>query len=120
MDRSELANRMAVLLGGRAAENLVFKEISTGAADDLVKATDIARRMRSGTLVGPGTNKKLRPAIVDLLRLCVDHADIRRSFGAIEKIANSGYPKAPGRSKKRVAHKIARLLSMIYEISGGR
>jgi cell division protease FtsH len=45
MDRSELANRMAVLLGGRAAESLVFKEISTGAADDLVKATDIARNM---------------------------------------------------------------------------
>jgi cell division protease FtsH len=34
-----------VLLGGRAAEQLVFGEISTGAADDLVKATDIARSM---------------------------------------------------------------------------
>jgi cell division protease FtsH len=45
MDRSELANRMAVLLGGRAAESLIFPEISTGAADDLVKATDIARSM---------------------------------------------------------------------------
>ncbi len=36
---------MAVLLGGRAAEMLVFGEISTGAADDLDKATDIARNM---------------------------------------------------------------------------
>jgi cell division protease FtsH len=45
MSRSELANRMAVLLGGRAAENLVFDEVSTGAADDLVRATDIARNM---------------------------------------------------------------------------
>jgi cell division protease FtsH len=36
---------MAVLLGGRAAEILVFEEISTGAADDLDKATDIARNM---------------------------------------------------------------------------
>ncbi len=45
MDRSELANRLAVLLGGRAAESLVFPEISTGAADDLVRATDIARSM---------------------------------------------------------------------------
>ena len=34
---------MAVLLGGRAAEQLVFGEISTGAADDLARATDIAR-----------------------------------------------------------------------------
>ncbi len=45
MSRSELMNRMAVLLGGRAAEILVFAEASTGAADDLVKATDIARDM---------------------------------------------------------------------------
>ncbi|MBI2289105.1 MAG: ATP-dependent metallopeptidase FtsH/Yme1/Tma family protein [Betaproteobacteria bacterium] len=45
LSRTELANRMAVLLGGRAAEALVFEEISTGAADDLNKATDIARNM---------------------------------------------------------------------------
>lgn len=45
MSQSELQDRMAVLLGGRAAESLVFDEISTGAADDLVKATDIARNM---------------------------------------------------------------------------
>ena len=45
MSRSELLNRMAVLLGGRAAETLVFDEVSTGAADDLNKATDIARNM---------------------------------------------------------------------------
>ncbi|NJO23684.1 MAG: hypothetical protein HC868_13115 [Sphingomonadales bacterium] len=45
MSRSELANRMAVLLGGRAAERLVFGEVSTGAADDLARATDIARNM---------------------------------------------------------------------------
>ncbi|MEN9314034.1 MAG: ATP-dependent zinc metalloprotease FtsH [Pseudomonadota bacterium] len=45
MTRSELENKMAVLLGGRAAEALVFGEVSTGAADDLVKVTDIARSM---------------------------------------------------------------------------
>jgi len=45
MREGELANKMAVLLGGRAAEELVFGEISTGAADDLVKATEIARAM---------------------------------------------------------------------------
>jgi cell division protease FtsH len=43
--RSELRNRLAVLLGGRAAEALVIGEVSTGAADDLVKATDIAHDM---------------------------------------------------------------------------
>ena len=45
MKQSELENKMAVLLGGRASEYLVFNEISTGAADDLAKATDIARAM---------------------------------------------------------------------------
>jgi cell division protease FtsH len=45
MTRSELLDRLAVLLGGRVAEDLVFKEISTGAQNDLQRATDIARSM---------------------------------------------------------------------------
>ncbi len=45
MDRAELINRMTVLLGGRAAETLVFDVVSTGAADDLAKASEIARSM---------------------------------------------------------------------------
>jgi cell division protease FtsH len=45
MTRDELENKIAVLLGGRAAEKLVFGKLSTGAADDLAKATDIARDM---------------------------------------------------------------------------
>ena len=45
MTREELENKMAVLLGGRAAEEVVFGHLSTGAADDLVKVTGIARSM---------------------------------------------------------------------------
>ena len=45
MTRDELDNKMAVLLGGRAAEDVVFGHLSTGAADDLAKVTDIARSM---------------------------------------------------------------------------
>jgi len=45
MTRDELETKMAVLLGGRAAEEVVFRQISTGAADDLGKATSIARSM---------------------------------------------------------------------------
>lgn len=41
----ELKQRMTVLLAGRAAEDLIFQEISTGAADDLAKVTDIAREI---------------------------------------------------------------------------
>ena len=43
--KSELMNRISSLLGGRAAEEALIREISTGAANDLEKATDIARKM---------------------------------------------------------------------------
>ena len=45
MTRDELERKIMVLLGGRAAEKLVFGHLSTGAADDLAKVTDIARDM---------------------------------------------------------------------------
>jgi cell division protease FtsH len=45
MTKEELGNKMAVLLGGRAAECLVFGHLSTGAADDLSRTTGIARAM---------------------------------------------------------------------------
>jgi cell division protease FtsH len=45
MTKEELENKMAVLLGGRAAELIVFNHLSTGAADDLRRVTDIARSM---------------------------------------------------------------------------
>jgi cell division protease FtsH len=45
LSQSELRARLAVMLGGRAAEALTFDEVSTGAADDLARATDLARRM---------------------------------------------------------------------------
>jgi cell division protease FtsH len=45
MTTRELNEKMAVLMGGRAAEQVVFGEISTGAADDLDKISDIARHM---------------------------------------------------------------------------
>jgi len=43
--RAELDAKMTVMLGGRAAEIVVFSELSTGAADDLVRATELAREM---------------------------------------------------------------------------
>ncbi len=45
MTREELENKMAVLLGGRAAEAVIYGHLSTGAADDLARVTDIARSM---------------------------------------------------------------------------
>ncbi|MTH99793.1 ATP-dependent zinc metalloprotease FtsH [Roseibium sp. RKSG952] len=45
LSKQDLLNRMAVLMGGRAAEEVVFGEISTGASDDLQKVTEVARDM---------------------------------------------------------------------------
>jgi cell division protease FtsH len=45
LQRKELEDRIAVLLGGRAAEQIIFNEVSSGASNDLERATDIARQM---------------------------------------------------------------------------
>jgi cell division protease FtsH len=45
MTRNELMDRLQVLLGGRVAEELIFEDVSTGAQNDLMRATDIARSM---------------------------------------------------------------------------
>ncbi|HTU55373.1 MAG TPA: ATP-dependent zinc metalloprotease FtsH, partial [Acetobacteraceae bacterium] len=64
MEQSELLNRMAVLLGGRAAESVIFGEISTGASDDLAKATEIARNM----VVRYGMDPRLGQAVYEAQR----------------------------------------------------
>src|SRR5665647_1093624 len=45
MTREELENKMSAMMAGRAAESLIFSHLSTGASDDLVRATNIAREM---------------------------------------------------------------------------
>lgn len=57
MTEDELRDKIAVLMAGRAAESLVFGKLSTGAADDLARATDIARSMvaRYGMDAGLGS-----------------------------------------------------------------
>ena len=54
MTAEELENKMAVLLGGRAAEDAIYGHLSTGAADDLARATDIARSMVTRYAMVPG------------------------------------------------------------------
>jgi cell division protease FtsH len=64
MTREELDHRMCVLLGGRAAEKVVFNHFSTGAADDLAKVTSIARDM----VVRYGMEEALGPVSYDAER----------------------------------------------------
>jgi cell division protease FtsH len=57
MTREELIDKLTVMLGGRAAERVIFGEVSTGATDDLRRATELARRMVSqfgmSQVIGP-------------------------------------------------------------------
>jgi cell division protease FtsH len=62
--RAELLDRLAVLFGGRAAEELIFQEISTGGHNDLQRAADIARRM----VVEYGMSAKFGPQAFDTKR----------------------------------------------------
>ena len=57
MTREELLDRLKVLLGGRVSEEIIFGDISTGAQNDLQRATDIARRM----IMEYGMSEKLGP-----------------------------------------------------------
>ena len=61
LKRSELLDRLDVLLGGRGAEQLIYQEVSTGATDDLQRATDLARQM----ITRYGMDEKLGPATLE-------------------------------------------------------
>jgi cell division protease FtsH len=68
MTREELQKKMAVLLGGRAAEHVIFGHLSTGAADDLAKVTSIARSMAMRfamvDALGPVSYEEERPNLL--------------------------------------------------------
>lgn len=72
MTKTELEDRMAVMMGGRVAEELTFNEISTGAQNDLYRATDIARSMireyGMSEKLGPITfERERRPLFLDAM-----------------------------------------------------
>jgi len=101
MSKPALEQRLAVMLGGRAAELLVFAETSTGASNDLERATDLARRMAtefgmsealgpvryagpagSGYLDGQVATRNLSPDIENLI-----DAEIRRLLDGAHETA---------------------------------
>jgi cell division protease FtsH len=72
MTKTELEDRMAVMMGGRVAEELTFNEISTGAQNDLYRATDVARSMvreyGMSEKLGPITfERERRPLFLDAM-----------------------------------------------------
>ncbi len=102
--RAELEQKIAVLLGGRAAEKLVLGALSTGAADDLAKATDIARDMvmRYGMDEGLGyvAFDPLHAHMLDLPEALVPRAPavaqdtLRQIDSAIRSIVMDGFQRA--------------------------
>ena len=104
MSRQELLDKMAMLLGGRAAESITFDEVSTGAADDLARATDIARSMvtRYGMdeRLGMVSLESERSAFLDVPS---ELAMTRRNFSeetareidcAVRELVNSAFDRA--------------------------
>jgi cell division protease FtsH len=103
MTREELENKMAVLCAGRAAEQLVFGQLSTGAADDFARVTDIARSMvtRYGMheKLGYVTYEKERPSLLGLPGATTRETDFsaetaREIDCAIREIVDAAYAKA--------------------------
>ncbi len=122
MTRPELEQKISVLLAGRAAEKLVFNVLSTGAADDLVKATGMARDM----VTRYGMDENLgyvafelpRPQMLDLPeglappRASMSQDTQRRIDEAIRSIVMDGFARATAilRTNRAVLERGARAL----------
>ena len=126
--KEELLDRMTGILGGRAAEELVFGEISTGAYDDLKKATEIAKRM----VVSYGMSERVGPINlgqengnvflgVDLV-LNREHSE--KMLGLVDEeiknIIESCYRRAKELLQRNLAalHKLARRLLEVEVLEG--
>jgi len=129
MTRKELLDRLSVLLGGRAAEEIVFEEISTGAQNDLARATDIAKSM----VKEYGMSEKLGHMTFEKERKPL-FMDIGPSFGAkdyseetareiddeVRKIIEQSYVKVKTMllEKKEFLEKVAKTLLEKESIEG--
>jgi cell division protease FtsH len=126
--KEELLDRMTGILGGRAAEELVFGEISTGAYDDLKKATEIAKRM----VVSYGMSERVGPINlgqengnvflgVDLV-LNREHSEKMSALvdEEIKNIIESCYRRAKELLQRNLAalHKLAKRLLEVEVLEG--
>ena len=121
MTRTELEDRMAVLMGGRAAEHVVFAHLSTGAADDLAKIADIARSIVTRYAMEPALGhvafeaeprSHLGPAGEALRPRSYGDDTAREIDCAIRRIVLSAFERAVAslRDNREVLERSARLL----------
>jgi cell division protease FtsH len=128
MRKTELMNKVASLLGGRAAEEIIFGDISTGAHNDLSRATDIARSMvmeygMSEKLGQVYLSRKSRPLFLEAGMpegREFSEATAEMIDGEIKRIIDEEYRKALEilREKKNVLVKGAKLLLEREKIDG--
>jgi len=102
LTRDELLGQIDVLLGGRAAEEIVFGLVSTGAANDLTRATDIARRM----ITDYGMSDRFR------------NVALTRRASALPMLQADGYMarEYSEDTQKYVDQEIARMMAERYEL----
>ncbi|MCX7655758.1 MAG: ATP-dependent zinc metalloprotease FtsH [Treponemataceae bacterium] len=122
MTEEELLGKIDVLLGGRAAEEVIFGRISTGAANDLTRATDIARRMitdygmstrfRNVALTQRGTGMLQGPLSEPLLHREYSESTQQYIDEEIARIVNERYGAVKGllAEKRALLEKIAEQL----------
>jgi cell division protease FtsH len=120
MTKTELEDRLAVLLGGRTAEELIFQEISTGAQNDLYRATDIARSMireyGMSEKLGPVTfERERRPLFLDIMPMgSKDYSDTTAEEidREVSQLINQAHQQARNilESKREVLEKVAKIL----------
>jgi cell division protease FtsH len=92
--KAHLLEQIAVMMGGRAAESLVFEDITTGASDDIQKATQVARAM-----VTKFGMSDLGPITFDNERTIYEQSDLSPEMAAkidveVKKIAETAYKNA--------------------------
>jgi cell division protease FtsH len=128
MRKTELLNKIASLLGGRAAEEIIFGDISTGAHSDLSRATDIAKSMireygMSAKLGQVYLSPEKRPQFMDMgMREGGDYSEATAEMidQEIREIISSEYTRALDilKSKKDILEKGAQLLLEKEKIDG--
>jgi cell division protease FtsH len=128
MSKSELLNRIATLLGGRAAEEIVFEDVSTGAHNDLARATDIARSMvkeygMSATVGQVYFAREKRNQFLNVpMEGATEYSEATAELidGEVRDIINQQYTKAQEilQHKRSILEKGARLLLENEKIEG--
>jgi cell division protease FtsH len=118
MTRTELLDQLDVMLGGRTAEELVFGDVSTGAQDDLQRATDLARDMvtRFGMVeaVGLATYEEPRRALF----LDVPTAPAREYSEATASVIDDEVRKLLAAARQRVLETLTRERESLESLAG--